>query len=46
LGDTRNLIVARAGFAVIAIGGAYGTLSEIGHALSDKKLSYIETPGD
>ena len=37
LGDTRNLIVDRAGFAVIAIGEAYGTLSEIGHALSDKK---------
>jgi len=37
LGDARNLMVVRAGFAVVAIGGAYGTLSEIGHALSDKK---------
>jgi len=37
LGDARNLIVVRAGFVVVAIGGAYGTLSEIGHALSDRK---------
>lgn len=35
LGYARNIIVARAGRAVIAVGGAYGTLSEIGHALSD-----------
>ena len=34
LGDARNAIVARAGEAVIAIGGAYGTLSEIGLALA------------
>ena len=31
----RNVIVVKAGRAVIAVGGAYGTLSEIGHALSD-----------
>ena len=36
LGHARNLIVVRSGLAVIAIGGAYGTLSEIGHALSDE----------
>ena len=35
LGDARNIVVVRTGFAVIAIGGAYGTLSEIGHALGD-----------
>ena len=35
LGYARNVIVVRAGRAVIAVGGAYGTLSEIGHALSD-----------
>ena len=35
LGYARNVIVVRAGQAVIAVGGAYGTLSEIGHALSD-----------
>lgn len=31
----RNVIVVKSGRAVIAIGGAYGTLSEIGHALAD-----------
>jgi len=29
----RNIIVVRSAQAVIAIGGSYGTLSEIGHAL-------------
>ena len=37
LGDARNIVVVRTGSALIAIGGAYGTLSEIGHALSDGK---------
>ena len=37
LGNGRNLLVIRAGEAVIAIGGAYGTLSEIGLALSESK---------
>ncbi len=31
----RNAIVVKTGRAVIAVGGAYGTLSEIGHALAD-----------
>ncbi len=31
----RNVIVVKTGRAVIAVGGAYGTLSEIGHALGD-----------
>ena len=35
MGYARNVIVVRTGRAVIAVGGAYGTLSEIGHALSD-----------
>ena len=35
LGYARNVIVVKTGRAVIAIGGAYGTLSEIGHALGD-----------
>ncbi len=35
MGYARNAIVARAARAVIAIDGAYGTLSEIGHALGD-----------
>jgi uncharacterized protein (TIGR00725 family) len=33
LGEGRNVLVARAGDAVIAIGGEYGTLSELGFAL-------------
>ena len=33
LGQARNVIIARSGSAVIAIGGRYGTLTEIGHAL-------------
>ncbi len=33
LGEARNVIVARTGRAVIAIGGEYGTLSEIAFAL-------------
>ena len=35
MGYMRNAIVAKAGRAVIAIDGAYGTLSEIGHALGE-----------
>jgi uncharacterized protein (TIGR00725 family) len=35
LGYARNFIVVHTGQAVIAIGGAFGTLSEIGHALGD-----------
>jgi len=32
LGEARNVIVVKSAEAVIAIGGSYGTLSEIGHA--------------
>ncbi len=35
MGYSRNVIVVHSGRAVIAVGGAYGTLSEIGHALSE-----------
>lgn len=35
MGYARNVIVVKSGRAVIAVGGAYGTLSEIGHALGD-----------
>ena len=35
MGYMRNAIVAKAGRAVIAINGAYGTLSEIGFALGE-----------
>jgi len=33
MGYARNAIVAKSGQAVIAIGGRYGTLSEIAYAL-------------
>jgi uncharacterized protein (TIGR00725 family) len=33
LGYARNLAVVKSARAVIAVGGSYGTLSEIGHAL-------------
>ena len=35
IGYARNVILVKTGRAVIAIDGAYGTLSEIGHALGD-----------
>lgn len=35
MGYARNAIVVKAGLAVVAVGGAYGTLSEIGHALGE-----------
>ena len=35
IGYARNIIVVRSGRAVIAVSGAYGTLSEIAHALGD-----------
>ena len=33
IGNARNVAVVKSAQAVIAIGGSYGTLSEIGHAL-------------
>jgi uncharacterized protein (TIGR00725 family) len=33
MGEGRNIIVVRSAQAIIAIGGSYGTLSEIAHAL-------------
>lgn len=37
LGEMRNFLIVRASHAVIAIGGGYGTLSEISLALKTKK---------
>ncbi len=37
LGDGRNVIIARTADAVIAVGGEYGTLSEIAFALQMRK---------
>lgn len=33
LGEARNVVVVKSAEAVIAIGGGYGTLSEVAHAL-------------
>jgi uncharacterized protein (TIGR00725 family) len=38
LGEARNALVVRAADALVAIGGGYGTLSEIGLALRAGKL--------
>ncbi len=46
LGHARNAIVARAADAVIAVGGEYGTLSEVALALKmGKPVVYLETSG-
>ena len=37
LGEARNLIIIKSSDAVIAVGGGYGTLSEIGFALKLNK---------
>jgi uncharacterized protein (TIGR00725 family) len=37
LGEVRNVAVVSAGHAVISIGGAYGTLSELGFAMRQGK---------
>ena len=36
LGYARNVAVVKSAQAVIAVGGSYGTLSEIGHALQSR----------
>ena len=44
LGEARNIMVVRAGIAVIAVGGEYGTLSEIGFAMkTGKRVVGLET---
>jgi uncharacterized protein (TIGR00725 family) len=44
LGEGRNLLVVRSADAVIAIGGAYGTLSEIALALrAGKRVVGLDT---
>lgn len=37
LGEARNVLVARAADALVAVGGAYGTLSEVAFALNAGK---------
>jgi uncharacterized protein (TIGR00725 family) len=44
LGEMRNLLIIRASDAVIAIGGGFGTLSEIGFALkTGKKIVLLKS---
>lgn len=44
IGEARNVLVALNGDGVIAIGGRYGTLSEIAHALNfDRPVAGIDT---
>ena len=45
IGHARNLAVVASGDAVIAIGGRYGTLAEIGFALTLGRRVVILTPG-
>jgi len=46
IGNVRNFLVANAGDAVIAIGGRWGTLNEISHAMiSGKPLILIKGTG-
>ena len=45
IGHARNLAVAASGEAVIAVGGSYGTLAEIGFALRLGRRVVILEPG-
>ena len=45
LGHARNAVVAASGDAVIAVGGSYGTLTEIGFALVYGRPVVILEPG-
>jgi uncharacterized protein (TIGR00725 family) len=45
IGHARNLAVAASGDAVIAVGGAYGTLTEIGFALILGRPVVVLGPG-
>ena len=37
IGYARNVIIVKTAQAIIAVGGGYGTLTELGHALDSKK---------
>jgi hypothetical protein len=45
IGHARNLAVVASGDAVIAVGGRYGTLAEIGLALTLARLVVVLEPG-
>ena len=46
IGEARNAIIARAALALVAVGGSYGTLSEIALALQFGRpvLTLLEAP--
>jgi hypothetical protein len=47
MGHARNVIVAASGDVIIAVGGSYGTLSEIAIALKlGKPVAAFEAPSD
>jgi uncharacterized protein (TIGR00725 family) len=45
IGHARNLAVVASGDAVIAVGGRYGTLAEIGFALTLGRRVVVLEPG-
>jgi uncharacterized protein (TIGR00725 family) len=45
IGHARNLVVVASGDAVIAVGGAWGTLAEIGFARTLRRYVVILEPG-
>jgi uncharacterized protein (TIGR00725 family) len=45
IGHARNLAVVASGDAVIAVGGRYGTLAEIGFALTLRRRVVVLEPG-
>jgi len=45
IGHARNLVVVASGDAVIAVGGRYGTLAEIGFALTLGRRVVVLEPG-
>ena len=46
MGEARNLVIIKSSDAVIAVGGGYGTLSEIGFALKlNKPIIGLQTWG-
>ena len=45
MGHARNLAVVASGDAVIAVGGRYGTLAEIGFALTLGRMVVVLEPG-
>ena len=43
IGVARNAVIARAALALVAVGGGYGTLSEIAFGLQDRKSTRLNS---